>query len=316
MSTSRVLSLLVLLATSAGVTAPLAAQERDELVAALAVRSVTDDDFVRTSLFSWTSDAQARRLATERRLLTTGAAGGASRSPYQRSLDALIASEASHPDDAALARLLTESPLLGARRYAWATPYGTVLPRGVRSYGPALVHIVLEDDAWHARFAPDERPAFRVVDARGVDVPVADVLAAPGRLASVLHVRPLDAHGAYREVIVHGAVRCWSVGTAEVRERIEEDRRLLVALDRALALAGARRRPPPMIEAWRVRVGDHGDPSSSGAWLTELRARWAATMPFDTSRHALTRTSLAALAETLALRGRHVVTPVEDCVSR
>jgi len=316
MPTSRVSWLLLVLSWSVGLAVPVEAQERAELVAALAARSLTDDEFVRTSLFTWTSDAQATRLATERRLLTTGAAGGVSRSPYQRALDALIASGTAHPADAALARLLTQSPLPGAPRYAWTTPYGPVLPRRVRSYGPALVRIELGSDAWHARFAPDERPAFRVVDARGATVSAADVLAAPGRLASVLHVRARDPHGAYREIIVHGGVRCWSLGTIEVRDRIEEDRRLLVALDRALALAGARRRPPPMLEAWRARLGSQGDPSSAGAWLTELRARWAATMPFDTPRHALTRSSLAALAEALALRGRPVVTPAEECGSR
>lgn len=269
------------------------------LEAALEARALTDDDFARTEVYSWTTEAQAGILAQDGRLLRAGANDGRSRSPYQRALDELAVSRAADPDDVALARLLSTDPALASRRYAWTTPYGAVLPRGQRSYGPILVRIELDPGAWQARFAPEERPAFRVVDAAGAPVPVEDVLASPSRLASVVHVRAHDRHGAFREIIVHGGVARWSIGTPAIAARIEEDRRVLAGLRRALA-AGAPWRPRPFAPSWRTRgAAPHG-----------LAALFAASMPFDTARHRLRDEALAALEAAMADRARLRVSPL------
>ncbi len=296
----------------ASVVAPARAQSpaaEAELAAELDARALTDDRFVATTVYSWTTEAQAAELARTRRLLSRGADDGVSRSPYQQALDAVATDASASSDDATLARLLTGSPELGARRYAWVTPYGTAIPRGQRSYGPVLLSITLSDDALFARFAPSERPAFRVVDVRGSPVSAAAVIAAPSRLGSVVHVRADDPRGPYREIIVHGsiapdAVSCWSMGTATVSARIDADRAIVSRLRRI----ARPRRPLPLAPFWLTR--------SPADDVRRWTARWARTMPFDTSRHRLTPTVLSELERVLASRLHQRATPIDTCPSR
>lgn len=282
---------LLALAGALGASARVAATDGAEgwLARALAARALTHEGFAGTEVFSWTSATQAAALAEGQALLSARADDGATRGPYQRALDELAI--APDPEDAALARVLTGHPALSARRYAWTTPYGTVLPRGRRSYGPVLLRIELDGDAWHARFAPGERPAFRVRDGAGREVPRAAVLAAPHCLATVLHVRPDDPHGGYREIVVHGAVARWSMGTPEIAARLADDQRVLAALARGLRST----RAPSMPAAWSAPLG------------ADLATRFAQTMPFDTSRHRPTAPALAALARAMASRARQRV---------
>ncbi len=279
------------------------ADDRD-LAAALDARGVGDEAFAARTLFSWTTEVQASELARTRRLLVRGASDGVSRSPYQRALDDLARDPRATESDAALARLLTSSPELGARRYAWVTPYGTAIPRGQRSYGPVLVAMAIADDALFARFSPAERPAFRVIDARGARVDPSLVLASPSRLASVLHVRADDPRGPYREIVVHGGVRCWSIGSASIRARLEEDRVLVARLRRV----ARPRRALPLAPFW----------GASAPFETETRrwsARWARSMPFDTARHRLDAGVLTELERVLAARLTQRASPVEECSS-
>jgi hypothetical protein len=271
------------------------------LEAALDARALTDDDFARTEVWSWTTEEQAALLAGDRRLLRSGPGDGATRGPYQRALDELLASTTADAGDVALARLLSTHPALAMRRYAWTTPYGTVLPRGGRSYGPVLIRIELDPGAWHARFAPDERPAFRIVDASGAAVTTAQVLESPSRLATVVHVRAHDPDGAFREIVVHGGVVRWSMGTPEIAARVEEDRRVLAALRRA-ARGGPRPSRRPMAPSWATRA----------AAREGISSRMAGTMAFDTPRHRMSDPSLAALEEAMARRARLRVAPLVE----
>lgn len=274
-----------------------------ELARDLDARGLTDDAFVATTVYSWTTEAQAAELARTRRLLTRGAADGVSRSPYQYALDAIAVDAAAPPSDVALAHLLTASPELGARRYAWVTPHGTAIPRGQRSYGPVLLAVTLTDDAVFARFAPNERPAFHLTDREGRAIDPALVVASPARLASVVHVRADDPRGGYREIVVHGAVRCWSMGTAALSDRIDADRAMVSRLRRI----ARPRRALPLAPFWSAR-----------APIDDVRrwtARWARTMPFDSSRHRLTPTVLTELERLLASRVHQRATPTEVCAS-
>lgn len=274
-----------------------------ELARDLDARGLTDDAFVATTVYSWTTEAQAAELARTRRLLTRGAADGVSRSPYQQALDALAIDTTAPTSDVTLARLLTASPELGARRYAWVTPYGTAIPRGQRSYGPVLLSMTLADDAVFARFSPGERPAFHFTDREGRAIDPAVVIASPARLASVVHVRADDPRGGYREIIVHGAVRCWSMATAAIGARIEADRAVVSRLRRI----ARPRRALPLASFWGARAPTDG--------VRRWTARWARTMPFDTSRHRLTPAVLTELERLLATRVRPRATPTEVCAS-
>ena len=256
---TSVLALVVLLAAGA------AHADVDE---ALEARAVTDERFVARTLFSWTSRAQADALRAGGPLLVSGAGDGAVRSPYQRALDRVGRTEG---PDAALARALGRRP----RRYAWTTPYGTVIPRGARSYGPALIRVELAP-TWTARFAPEENPPWRVVDARGAPVPRARAAAHPERVGVVFHVRRRARLGAYREYVICGAVERFELGA---RDRIREDARLL----RRLRVRDSR---ASMWRSW-TRLGP------------DRRARFEATLPFDTARHRPTRASLLAMRRAL-----------------
>lgn len=303
-----VVSFLALAGLSASADAPRAVEPdvETQLAADLDARGLGDDRFVATTVYSWTSESQAAELGRTRALLTLGADGGSTRSPYQRSLDELAMDHHAPASDVGLARLLTSSPDLSARRYAWVSPHGTAIPRGVRSYGPVLLSMTLAEDALFARFAPSERPSFRVVDARGETVDSSVLFADPSRLASVVHVRHDDPHGPYREIIVHGgrtrsAVQCWSMGTSTVSARIEADRVLVSRLRRV----ARPRRALPLAPFWASRPPADGD----RRWT----ARWARSMPFDTSRHRFTPSVLAELERVLSARVRQRVTPIDSC---
>ncbi len=258
------------------------ARAQPDLLESLAARAVTDDAFVRRELFTWTSREQADRLRADRVLLTSGPADGAARSPYQRALDAAAAGSG---DAADLARALSDHPALARRRYAWSTPWGTAIPRGSRSYGSALVHLRIAEDALFVRFAPDEAEPFAVSRMDGRSVPLAEVVAHPASVGVVFHVRRDARLGDYREYIVHGHVAAWSIATPALRERLDAERRILRRLLRLRA-----------------------DMSSNARhWSTigpSVRARFAATMPFDTARHRLSPRTLEALVERLRRRPR------------
>ena len=263
---------------------PTIVSSQDSLRASLAARAVTDDDFARTELFTWTSVEQGERLRADRQLLASAAADGAVRSPYQLALDRVAAGAGV---DAALARLLSEHPGLARRRYAWPTPYGTVIARGSRPYGPVLVRMRLSPDAWTVRFAPDEAAPFRVVDGHGADVPRQVALEHPTRIGAVYHVRSRARLGPYREHIVHGAAQLvsWTMGE-ELQSRIDDDRRVMSRLRRALRGTRAR----ALFGFWSTR------PAADAP----LAALFAATMPFDDTRHRPSAETLRALERALA----------------
>jgi hypothetical protein len=220
-----------------------------DLASELRARAVSDVSFEHRELWSWTTRAQADAMRSDRRLLRSGARDGVD-SPYQRALDA------------------EGAEVEGPRRYAWSTPYGTVLPLGSRSYGDVLVRIVLRREAPIVRYAPGE-----------------STFDAAGTAGAVMHV---DRGLGLRELVVHGGVEEWSIGTPEIAARVAEDRRVL----EEMARRAIRRRASPMARYWAAPLAGDGD----------LLGLFAATMPFDTPRHRPTHRALEAMREALRLR--------------
>jgi hypothetical protein len=249
----------------------------------LAALSVTDDDFYRSPLYTWTTPAVVGAVRLTHTLLVATTTSGGFVSPFNRAI-AVFAVTARPGAD--IAKILRDDPRLSRRRYAWPAPYATVLGVGPRAYGNALIRIDLRDDAWIGRFAPGEPDPFTFVDAAGHRIANADVVADPDRIAAIFHVRS-DAAVPYREYVVcnPAMIDKWSVATPEIRAELDAERSLVSELG-AITVANAE---APAVTDW----------STKATALTTL-ARWHATLAFDNERYRPLPAALAHLAKTLA----------------
>jgi hypothetical protein len=218
--------------SSAPPRAPQAAVSVDERLAALAV---TDDDFYRPVLYTWTTGEQIDALRDSHELLVATASTGGFTSPYLR---ALARTTARHGRGRAVARLLIHHPALQRRRYAWPSPFATVMGLGDRTYGTSLVRIELRPEAWIGRYDPVAFEPFSFVDASGAPVPLDDVLAEPERIGAIFHVRTDRAAGYhFREYVVcsEAMIASWSIATPQIRTEVDLEIDLLRDLREAIA---------------------------------------------------------------------------------
>lgn len=253
------------------------------LDARLAALAVTDDDFYRSTLYTWTTPAVIAAVRLTHTMLIATTTSGGFVSPFNRAIAVLAVTARPGAD---IAKLLRDDPRLSRRRYAWPAPFATVLGVGPRAYGNALIRIDIRGDAWIGRFAPAEPDPFTFVDAGGHRIANADVIAAPERIAAIFHVRA-EAAVPYREYVVcnPAMIDKWSIATPEIRAELDAERSLvseLGAIDLPHAEASA-------VTAWSTKV----------TAVTTL-ARWQATLAFDTARYQPLPAALDHLAKTLA----------------
>ncbi len=196
-------------------------------------------------LYSWTSAEQEQDLRTNEKLLTVGEVPGKGRGYAMDMLYEYAATAESNSLEAKLTEIFTEF------RYSWPNPWATRLGTPGESYGDRLVRMKLRANAWIARLA-DWGMVDTVYDVEGNVVPHAQALANPERIAALYFVRerndggPLcgtfsnGGGGGYREFIVGNAamIEEWSIGTQEIRERIEGDVAELEALIRVVSKCG------------------------------------------------------------------------------
>ena len=239
-----------------------------ELEPRLAALAVTDGNFYRSVLYSWTSPAQIAALRQSHVLLTATTATGGFVSPFLREL-ALVATDSGPGRD--VARLLLKDPVLSRRRYAWPAPFATSLGLGDRTYGTSLIRIALRDDAWIGRFEPTEADPFTFVDSTNALVSTAEVLAHPERIGAIFHVR-YERGATIREYVICNAemVASWSVATREISDEVGRDRAMLAAIARV-------QQPQP-------------------SWLPD----WHASLAFDIERYQPTPRALADMTAALA----------------
>ena len=178
---------------------------------------MTSDDFVRVELFTWAMESPS---AGEPFLRDTASSGG----PYQRALERMATGDS---EGALLARLLATDPAVRRRRFAWTTPMGTAIPLGTRSYGPALIRLVLEEGSFFLHFTPEQTPSFRAFNGAGREVALSAVLADPARIASVFHEQ---ASVPMREFVVHGRVARVQTNTEAIRERLRRETEMLASM--------------------------------------------------------------------------------------
>jgi hypothetical protein len=251
--------------------------------------AVGADDFVRLDLYTWTTPVQIEALRAGGPLLVADALAGGRPTPYRLLLAAMARER--RPGHA-LAALLQSTPALGRCRYAWPSPFATVLGLGSQRYGAALVRIRLRREAVIARLDPAADPPWTLRDGEGHAVEEDEVLAQPTRIGAVYHLRVDDEVGIeFREYVLCNAamVEAWEVGTPAIAERVAAERHLVLDLSQgpfaALPRAHTRWR------AWPQWL-DAGEPR---AWPS----RWHRALAFDNVRYRPTPENLDALAQAL-----------------
>jgi hypothetical protein len=250
--------------------------------------AVSDDDFFRGVLYTWTTPASIAALRVSGQLLVATAKSGGFTSPFNR---ALRRTAARAGKGRAIARLLTTSPALVHRRYAWPAPYATVLGVGPRTYANALIRIELHPDAWIGRYEPSSPDPFTFVDARGAPVAAADVIAAPERIAAIFHVRTEPGIPVrFREYVIvnAGMVASWSVATPAIRAELDAEISLLEALRDRFATLPRAEVTAPAAPAW----------SAPPATLDPLLL-WHAALAFDNPRYRPTAAQIDAILAAL-----------------
>ena len=251
---------------------------------------VTDQRFVRKELYSWTTPDQIAKLRQTRMLLVATAKTRGGPSPYSSLLIRLSRGTGESRD---VARLLSEHPGLSKRRYAWPSPFATSVPLGERSYGHALVHIVLKDNSFVAKLDPLEKDVFSFVDLDNNPVATSEAIAHPERIAAVFHVRRKpDAGPRFREYIVcnESMIEQWSIGTPHERAIVAENVALVDALLRSpLITALDTNTPLDAASAWSA----HSDKPT-------LLDAWRRAIAFDSPKYKPSRDTLGAITTSLA----------------
>lgn len=273
----------VAMAFACGVASASAQTGSETLESSLRVRVVTDRAFAHRELFTWTRLDQARALHDSAPLLTARGTDGEP-GPYQRAIRRL----ADHPGPGGtIAQALLQNPELDRRRYAWPSPYATVVPRGARTYGRALIRIEIAEDGWFVRFDPSHPDEVRAIDGRGRNIPTSRLLSHPERIAVVFHTQADDPRGGFREMVVvqERYVATWSLDTDAIEARVQRERRILRRLARRFRGLGPH---VPAAATW------------TGARLDSLAGLYRATLAFDSRRHRPTPENLALAERSLA----------------
>lgn len=272
-----------------------------ELGAALRAHQVGTDDYARSVFYTWTSPAQVEALRSSHTLLVATAQSTGRPSPFLRLLSELNSPQKPGHE---LAALLLDHPLLQRRRYAWTSPFATVMGLGERTYGEALIEVVLRPEAIIGRLVQPQRQGtpLTFVDLRGNPVAASEVLAHPERLAAIFHHRPPAAQEPtdfvpFREYILcnETMVKQWSVGTPAIRDRIAAEAALLRELRSHFAALSAKEAAKSAVPAW-----------AGVAAAAPLFLQWRAALAFDNRKY---RPLPSNIDQIVAALGRYDPTP-------
>ena len=239
---------------------PVAAPPRDPSDI-LAGYKVTDNDYARRTLFTWTSNGQIDEMLKSRVLLSRTESPTKGRSFYDRKIEERwLAGDK-------LAALL-RAPAFQKARFAWPAAWATVLGWPGESYGGQLVQVTLKQDAWIVLLRTSTQ-AWEARDMSGDVVPIDQVMKRPDRIAAVHFVHDAvapppsgatvtrvgspDGRDAYREYVLcnESMIEAWAVGTDKVVSEI--------AAGAELAEAAAKffeAHPPPAqrVDRWNAHL--------------------------------------------------------------
>lgn len=211
--------------SSASVLVPPAKPPVDiiaKVEASLAAEVVDSKSIARSSLFSWTTLAQANDIADGAPVLSKESSSTFGPSAFDWMLDA----EAKRGDR--LAKLLFRAGF-AKKRFAWSNSYAVALGLGGERYGPVLMRVDLAPDSLIVDY-----PRRRVLDLSNKTVTVEELIERPGRLAAVYW----EGDGFREYVLVNESkIASAHIADAEVMKRFMQDRALVSDLRSALASA-------------------------------------------------------------------------------
>lgn len=253
-------------------TVPVVADSGPTVAERLRKHAVTDGDFARRVLYTWTTQKQIEALRASKKLLVATSYQGFGPSRFVLDLEDAVKKRSPGHETAHTVLL---DPRLSRRRYAWPSPFATRMGLALRGYGDALIRVVLKDGAHIARFAPDT--PWTIVDTSGARVEALD----PAKLGAVFHVRyAATATAPFREYVLcnEDQIESWSVGTDDIDHELGDERALLTALASETFTA---------MPSWPALANG------------SLGALWHASLAFDNERYAPTREKLLAIAKSL-----------------
>jgi hypothetical protein len=277
-----------------------AAAPLGELLDLLRRDTVLSSAPARGTLYTWTTRAQIEALARDRVLLTR------TESPQHGPsfFDQVLAKHAAAGDP--LSRAL-RAPAFARARFAWPSPWPTLLGWPDETYGDELIAVELAPEAWTAELFTS-KPALSVVDRDNHPVDPAEVLRHPERIGAVYFVHDQPARGvaassagpaeraAYREYVLcnEAMIARWSIGGGASAGAIAESATLIERLAAALPAA-----PPQSMPfwAWNDRVARDIWPGPAlGAALDPI---YEAALALPNENYPLTRERMTALARKL-----------------
>ncbi len=259
---------------------------QEDLSTAIAQRIVTDDDFARSHLYSWTTLEKVQALRQDHKILAATTTSGDGPTPFGRALRSVAKRKDKH---GAIASLLLHHNKLTHRRYAWTSPFATAKPRGKRSYGNYLIHMQLRDESWTGHFEPGKRRPFRFVTSRGDAVSLTEVIEHPERIGSIFHTRrPPAIPEAFREYVVCNPdmLISWSIATEQLADIVRQESSLLQALAGTQTITPSRH----AYRQWNHR---------SQLAQANLTRRYQATLAFDIRHYRVRARNLLRVAEAL-----------------
>ncbi len=238
---------------------PAAAMPRDPSDV-LAGYKVTNKDYARRTLYTWTSDAQIDELLKTGVLLSRTESPTSGKSFYDRKVE-----ERWMAGDK-LAALLRAPAFLKAR-FAWPAAWATLLGWPGETYGGQLVQVTLKPDAW-ILLLRTAVAGWEARDVNGAAVAIEQVMKRPDRIAAVHFVHddvappsgtaPARAGGpdgreAYREYVLcnESMIESWAVGTDQVASEISAGADLADAVGKFFEA-----HPPPVQreDRWNAHV--------------------------------------------------------------
>lgn len=261
---------------AAAATAPPPAWASGSVSDRLFALRVTDENWARRDLVTWTTPAQVDTLRASKALLVATAYTRGPPSPFVW----IVSKLSRHPGpDGAIAGMLSSDSRFAKRRYAWSAGYATVLGLGSKRYGTELVAVRLREDALVVGITPERDPQISVRDLQQREIPLDQAVAQAARIGAVYHVRTgKDVPSRFREyVLVNEAeIERWAVGTPDLHAEVAAEAALLGDLARDLGSTPPDPAARGPFEAWR-RV----DPTSP------IRALWEGSIAFQIDRYRL-----------------------------